>query len=46
MNQQRPVVVDPAVRAAEFIRILKAKGMRSKYEPLMKRPIETRRELK
>lgn len=39
-----PVVVDPAVRAAEFIRILKSKGMHSKYEALIKRPVETKRE--
>lgn len=44
-HKEMPVVVDPAVRAAEFIRILKSKGMHSKYEALMKRPIETKREV-
>lgn len=47
MDKQKsiPVVVDPAVRAAEFIRIIKSKGMHSKYEAQVKRPVETRREL-
>lgn len=42
-RKQVPVVIDPAVRAAEFIRIIKSKGMYSKYEALMRRPIETKR---
>jgi len=42
-NQKKPVIIDPAVRAAQFILTLRQHGMHSLYQAKMKQPVVVKR---
>ena len=41
MKETDRLLIDPAVRAANFVKIIRAHGMRSQYEARMKLPKPT-----